>query len=82
LAAALLIAIGIPTWNRQSYFKNNATVSDLQQGDSEARIAQDNDLLRSVNVAISQGEKPSIDEYNLLEAPHSRSRARPESRKR
>lgn len=81
LAAALLVVIGIPTWNHNPFFKNNATVSAPRQGDSEAQIAQDNDLLRSVNVALAESEQSPINEYNLLQAPHPRLRTRLELRK-
>jgi hypothetical protein len=78
LAAALFVAIGISTWNHHPIFQNNAALPVPAQGDSEAQIAQDNDLLRSVNVALLEGEEPPVDAYNLMETPHPRLRARPE----
>ncbi len=81
LAAMLLLAIGISIWSHHPSSQNQAALPTPAQADSEAQIAQDNDLLRSVNVALQEGEEPPVNAYNLMEAPHPRLRARPELRK-
>jgi hypothetical protein len=83
LAAALLVAVGFPAWNHYHQFSlNNASVPAAAPEDTEAQIAQDNDLLRSVNVALNENEESPISEYHLSEAPHLHSKIRPELRKR
>jgi hypothetical protein len=52
----------------------------LSPEDSEAQIAQDNDLLRSVNAALSTAEASPVREYHLSDGPHSPLRTRPEAR--
>jgi hypothetical protein len=83
-AAVLMVAIGLSLWNHNySSIVNNASINDASgpaqsAEDSEAQIAQDNDLLRSVNMALSENEESPINEYHLSEGPHARSKARPE----
>ena len=70
LAAALLLAIGIPVWNRY-----NRPVSDHDTGiatplqDSETQIAQDNDLLRSIDAALTSNEVSPLSDYGISESP-------------
>lgn len=84
LAAAVLLIIGVPAWwnydHRFSPNRGPAPASATE--DSEAQIAQDNDLLRSVNIALNTNEVSPISEYHLSERPHPRLKARPESRNR
>jgi hypothetical protein len=83
LAATILVAIGVPLWNHGGHHPplNNASVPVSVSQDSEAQIAQDNDLLRSVNVALNENEESPISEYHLLGASHPHARTRPELRK-
>jgi hypothetical protein len=87
LAAVLMVAIGIPVWNHNHQSASStASIQEMNQSssatsDTEAQIAQDNELLRSVDVALNENEESPISEYHLLEAPHPRSRTRPELRK-
>jgi hypothetical protein len=81
LAAALLLAVGFPLWNHLRPAPNNASAQTTAPQDNEAQIAQDNDLLQSVNVALNQTEESPIAVYHLSEAPHPRLRRRPELRK-
>jgi hypothetical protein len=81
LAAALLAAVGLPVWNHYRPAAHTASVAGPVTVDSEAQIAQDNDLLRSVNVALNEGEESPIAVYHLSEAPHPRSKTRSELRK-
>ena len=85
LAVASLLAIGIPTWNANHRRMENVATTSLSakvaaSADSEAQIAQDNELLRSVNLALNSEEESPVSEYHLLEKPHMRGRARAESR--
>jgi hypothetical protein len=43
--------------------------------DSQAQIVEDNQLLQAVNAAINQDEASPLDEYKILESPHTRSKA-------
>jgi hypothetical protein len=89
LAAAMLLAIGIPTWNASLRRVERvattpaiapvAAPSDPTTTDSEAQIAQDNELLRSVNLALNSEEESPVSEYHLLEKPHAHGRPRAES---
>lgn len=81
LAATLLIGLAFPLWSRHGATQNNAAVATAAQANSEEQIAEDNELLRSVNMALSEGENPPVDDYNLFEKPHARLRARRELRK-
>ena len=82
LAAALLVAIGLPVWHHhQDVASNHPAPQVSTQEETEAQIVQDNDLLRAVNVALNQSEQSPIREYHLSEAPHSHLRKRPELRK-
>lgn len=81
LAVAVLFAVVLPIFLHRSLTFNNTAVSTSEQGDSDAQIAQDNDLLRSVNVVLNEGEESPIAVYHLSKAPHPRLRARPELRK-
>ena len=83
LATALLLMVGSPEWlpkvdsilHPPVASDNSNTASE--SGDSEAQIAQDNDLLQSVNVALNTSEESPVSEYGLSEEPAHRSRTRP-----
>jgi len=86
LAAAMLLAIGLPTWNANHRRVANvatpapvaapvAASGDPTSTDSDAQIAQDNELLRSVNLALNSEEESPVSEYHLLDKPRARSRA-------
>lgn len=91
LAAVVLLAIGLPVWNHhQRFTQNYAAAPASAQQDSSEQIAQDNELLRSVDIALNTNEESPISEYYLSARPrpHPKARtdhgrnARPESRKR
>jgi hypothetical protein len=50
---------------------NHGTANVLQPADTEAQIAQDNQLLQAVNAAISPDEESPIDQYKLFQTRHS-----------
>jgi anti-sigma factor RsiW len=52
-------------------------VEVAQPVDSEAQIAQDNQLLQAVNAAIGPDEESPIDEYKISDRPHSHLKAHP-----
>jgi hypothetical protein len=56
---------------------NHAHTIETQAMDTEAQIAQDNQLLQAVNAAISPDEGAPLNEYKLLKKPHSRLKAHP-----
>ncbi len=83
LATALLLMVGSPAWLPEvdsilhpTAASDNSNVAS-ESGDSDAQIAQDNDLLRSVNVALNTSEESPISEFGLSEEPAHRSRTRP-----
>lgn len=80
LAAALVIVVGVPTWNDHH---ENAQVSSSSArsgpADSAAEIASDNQLMQSVNLALNTSEASPVAEYHLLDRSlHSRTTARPQ----
>ena len=83
LATALLIMAGLSEWRSDlPPFLHQPSATDSANSrsgssDSEAQIAQDNELLRTVNVALNTSEKSPINEFQLLEEPASRVRTRP-----
>lgn len=69
LAAALLFAVCLTTWKRYQSQNQTAeqpavTQSAPQAEDTETQIAQDNELMRSVDAALSASDSP-IAEYHL-----------------
>lgn len=50
---------------------SQATANLSQPSDTEAQIAQDNQLLQAVNAAISPDEESQIAEYKLFQTRHS-----------
>lgn len=83
LAAVALLAIGVPVWkyDHRSTFHNSPAPVTVPE-DSEAQIAQDNDLLQSVNAVLTANEASPLSEYHLTDRPHPRVKARPELRNR
>ena len=84
-ATAALVAIGVPIWNANHRAVENVAVAPIvvpavSQEDSEAQIAQDNELLRSVNVALSSDDASPLAELGLSDRPHARAGARTELR--
>lgn len=80
LAAALLLT-AVTTWRHHPEARPGQANTVLSQPvDSEAQIAQDNQLLEAVNVAISPDDESPIDEYNLSESPHTHPKAHPKMR--
>jgi predicted anti-sigma-YlaC factor YlaD len=83
LAATIFLLIGVPVWNHRHDSLPNFDLSTASaREDSAAQIAQDNDLLRSVNMALSATEASPLSEYNLSNGPHSHLKQRPELRNR
>jgi hypothetical protein len=81
LAAVLLIAIGIPVRSHYQSSLDRASVQAPAPGDTQAQIEKDNDLLRSVDVALNENEESPISAYHISEAPRHRARTRPDLRK-
>ena len=81
--ATIVLLAGVPMWNHSHHSTQNvATLLAPQQQDTEAQIAQDNELLRSVNAAINQSDASPYTEYHLAEGPHPLRKNRPEVRNR
>jgi hypothetical protein len=78
LAAAALLAIAIPVGREAGMFGANHGTTVAQQEESEAQIAQDNELLKAVNAAINPDEMSPLKEYDLFGRPHPRHRRRPQ----
>ena len=68
--ALVVMAVGIwrhrPEPSRQAH-----TIQQSKPVDSEAQIAQDNQLLEAVNTAISPDEASPIQEYKIVESQNS-----------
>jgi hypothetical protein len=82
MAAAVLLAIGPSLWNHHHFSRNYAPGPASTPEDSQAQIAQDNELLRSVNLALNENDVPPINKYYLSDGPHPRLKVRPELRNR
>jgi hypothetical protein len=70
-AAVLVMAFGV--WHhRPDAAPSQANTLQPQAADTEAQIAQDNQLMEAVNAAISPNEASPIEEYKILESakPH------------
>lgn len=84
-AVTILLALAIPAWRHQHAPANleapNAAAANTGDQDTEAQIAEDNELMRSVDAALSTSEKMPVPEYYLLSRPHPRQQIRPRLRK-
>lgn len=75
-AIALLVVMVATVWRHSSVSPSHrAATAQVQIFDSEAQIAEDNELLRAVSAAISPDEEAAIDQYNLLNHPRSHAKA-------
>jgi hypothetical protein len=83
MAATVFLAIGVPIWNhdRHTSPKYDAASVSMPQ-DTEAQIAQDNELMRSVDAAISTQEASPLSEYKPSKRPQTHETSRSESRNR
>jgi hypothetical protein len=80
-AVVLLVMIGVPVWNHgHRAALSNGTAPAAAIEDTPAQIAQDNDLLRSVDEALNTSEASPISEYHLSDGPQLHRKARPELR--
>ena len=76
--AVILMGMAVAIWHHGAVAPpNHATVIESQPLDSDAQIAQDNQLLQAVNAAISPDEESPIDQYKLFEAPRRHLKAHP-----
>ncbi len=79
LAAVALLAMVIPVGRESGVFgTKHSAVAVAQQEDSQAQIAQDNELLKEVNAAINPDEMSQLKEYDLFKTPPPRHRQRPQ----
>ena len=78
LAAALLMAIGLLVWNHNPGANQKYAVAPTpSQQDYEAQIASDNELMRSVDMALNAGEESPVSEYRIVERPQPRLKTSP-----
>jgi hypothetical protein len=83
LAATIILAIGLPVWHYDHWsFSRHNTPSVSVSEDTPAQIAQDNDLMKSVNDVLSETESSPFSEYSLTGGPGRNHKSRPESRNR
>jgi hypothetical protein len=75
-AAGLLLIMMAPIVRQTNWFHPNhgapVITAHEGEGDTEAQIAQDNELLKAVNAAINPSEEPQLDEFGLSAKPHPR----------
>ena len=77
LAATLLVAIGAVAWNHNSEPSKKIAVARVATGqDDSAQIAADNELMRSVDLALSAGEESPLGELRMMARPHQRLKTR------
>ena len=77
LAVVVLLMICVSVWNHgQRSASHEGFTSVAAPEDSETQIAQDNELLRQVDVALNTGEASPIDEYQLVDRQHPRLKVR------
>lgn len=88
VATALLLVLGLQVWNREQQPSLTGTpaadnsAQTAAHSDSEAQIAQDNQLLQSVNLALNSSEVSPFQEYGLGDDRQTRMQARPKVRHR
>jgi hypothetical protein len=89
LAAAVLLLIGMTAWNREHrpMPDRGVAVAPAPPEDSETQIAQDNDLLRSIDASLSANDVSPLSDYQISEnqvsaALHKHPKARSGSRNR
>ena len=81
--AALLVVTAVAVWRHApAPPPHQIQAVESQPVDSEAQIAQDNELLQAVNAAISADEDSPVGEYKLLEETHSHLKTHPRMRTR
>jgi hypothetical protein len=70
---AVLAGTAVAVWHHHGpSAPQSQTAAPLSQpSDTEAQIAQDNQLLQAVDAAISPDEESPIDEYKLVQTRHS-----------
>jgi len=74
----LAIAVVIPVWQHErSRHGNQENATAITDQDSQAQIAQDNQLMEDVNAALSPRDESPVVEYGLLESPKTHRKARP-----
>ena len=78
VAALLLAAAGPSAWHLIAPRTVQAPAT-IGVEDSDAQIAEDNELLRAVDAALTPDEKSVVDEYQLNDS--SASEAQPQTRK-
>jgi hypothetical protein len=70
--AAALVGMAVVVWHHDGpVTPSRATPNVSQPADTEAQIAQDNQLLQAVNAAISPNDESPVDEYKLFQKRHS-----------
>ncbi len=76
--AAALAGMAVAVWHHHGPLAplSQATANVSQPADTEAQIAQDNQLLQAVNAAISPEEESPIDEYKLFQTRYSHLKTR------
>jgi len=81
LAAALIAAVGVPLamHHERAKWGGNLALVEAEAEDSPAQIAQDNNLLRQVDVALGESDPSPYQEYGL-DVPRKRTRARAQTR--
>jgi len=75
LAATLLVIIEFPAWNHNRNRQSESSVAQTAGGDSAAQVAEDNQLLQSVNVVLSSNEGSPLPESRLADYARPASRA-------
>jgi len=77
IATAVLLFIALPVWNRGPHSDPySGVIQNPATEDSETQIAQDNDLLKSIDAALSAGDASPVAEYGLVEQPHAHPKAK------
>ncbi len=78
LTASILLATGILAWHHNPGASQNfANTPTATQQDDPVQIATDNELMRSVDMALSAGEAAPLGELRIAQRPHPRLKTRP-----
>lgn len=76
LAAMLLLAIAAPLWRHLHSSPGEAAAPAVSvDGDSQAQIAQDNELLRQVNAALNSDAVAPLNPYPYAQRPRPQPKA-------
>ncbi len=76
--AVLTVAVVVPIWQHEHFIAGNGRLpAEHPVQESQAQIAEDNDLMEAVNAAINPTEPSPVDEFGIAEKPKPHGKVHP-----